>query len=251
MDYRWLNSITKKDSYPLPRINNSLRVLGGSKYFSAMDLTSGYWQANLSPEDQEKCALISSEGLFKPTRMPQGLCNAPATFQRAIYNILGDLKMSFVLVYLDKITVFLRILHEHLSHLRLVFNCLQDAGLKLKPSKCSFFQSEMEFLSHRVSCDGIAPLPGKVDVIRNMSTPASLRDIQVFIGMVGYYRQFVPHFAELAKPLVRLLTKDTPFVWGYEQESSFRALIDALATSPVLVHPTTNGAVERAMGPSS
>ena len=237
MDYRRLNSITKKDSYPLPRIDDSLRVLGGSKYFSAMDLASGYWQVDLSPEDREKCALISSEGLFEPTRMPQGLCNAPATFQRAMDNILGDLKMSCVLVYLDDITVFSRTFHEHLTHLRLVFDRLRNAGLKLKPAKCSFFQSEMEFLGHRVSRDGIAPLPGKVDAIRQMSTPASLRDIQVFIGMVGYYRQFVPHFAELAEPLVRLLTKDTPFVWGEEQESAFRALTEALATSPVLVHP--------------
>ena len=104
-----------------------------------MDLASGYWQVDLSPADQEKCALISSEGLFEPTRMPHGLCNAPATFQRAMDNLLGDLKMSCVLVYLDDITVFSRTFTEHLSHLRAVFERLWDAGLKLKPSKCSFF----------------------------------------------------------------------------------------------------------------
>ena len=237
MDYRRLNALTKKDSYPLPRINDSLRVLGGSKYFSAMDLASGYWQVELSPEDREKCALISSEGLFEPTRMPQGLCNAPATFQRAMDGILGDLKMSCVLVYLDDITVFSRTFQEHLSHLRLVFDCLRTAGLKLKPSKCSFFKTEMEFLGHHVSQSGIAPLPGKVDAIRHMTQPTSLRDIQVFLGMVGYYRQFIPHFSELAEPLVRLLIKEVPFVWDEEQDSAFNALREALASSPVLVHP--------------
>ena len=237
MDYRRLNALTKKDSYPLPRIDDSLRVLGGSKYFSAMDLASGYWQVDLSPEDREKCALISSEGLFEPTRMPQGLCNAPATFQRAMDGLLGDLKMSCVLVYLDDITVFSRTFQEHLSHLRLVFNRLRTAGLKLKPSKCSFFKTEMEFLGHHVSQSGIAPLPGKIDAIRHMTQPTSLRDIQVFLGMVGYYCQFIPHFSELAEPLVRLLIKEVPFVWDEEQDSAFNALREALASSPVLVHP--------------
>ena len=106
VDYHRLNSVTKKDSYPLPRIDDALRRLGGSRFFSAMDLASKYWQVDLSPEDREKAALITSEGLFEPTRMPQGLCNAPATFQRAMDSILRDLKLSCVLVYLDDITVF-------------------------------------------------------------------------------------------------------------------------------------------------
>lgn len=237
MDYRRLNSITKKDSYPLPRIDDSLRLLGGSQFFSAMDLASGYWQINLSKEDREKCALISSEGLFEPTRMPQGLCNAPATFQRAMDNLLGDLKMTCVLVYLDDITVFSRTFEEHLQHLRTVFQRIRDAGLKLKPSKCAFFKNEMEFLGHKVSREGILPLPDKVTAVRKMSPPKSLRDIQVFLGMVGYYRQFIPHFAELAEPLVYLLHKDVPFSWEDEQEASFVALCAALASSPVLIHP--------------
>lgn len=119
--------------------------------------------------------------------MPQGLYNAPATFQRAMDGLLGDLKISCVLVYLDNITVFSQIFQEHLSHLRLVFNCLRTAGLKLKPSKCLFFKNEMKFLENRVSHSGITPLPGKVDAIRHMARPSSLRDIQVLLRMVGYY----------------------------------------------------------------
>ena len=127
MDYRRLNSITKKDSYPLPRIDNSLRELGGSCYFSAMDLASGYWQVDLTPEDREKAALITADGLFEPTRMPQGLCNAPATFQRAMDTILQDLKLSCVLVYLDDITVFSATFTDHLKHLKEVFIRLRKA----------------------------------------------------------------------------------------------------------------------------
>lgn len=120
IDYHRLNNITKKDSYPLPRIDDALDKLGGAKFFSAMDLILGYWQIDLPVEEQEKCAIITSQGLFQPTQMPQGLCNAPATFQRAMDTILGDLKLSCVLVYLDNINVFSRTFTEHLEHLEMV-----------------------------------------------------------------------------------------------------------------------------------
>ena len=117
MDYQKLNSITKKDSYPLPYIENLLNKLGGSIFFSVMDLASGYWQVNLNFQDCEKCAFITSEGLFEPTQMPQGLCNSPATFQRAMDFILEDLKISYVLVYLDNFTVFSQTFSDYMKHL--------------------------------------------------------------------------------------------------------------------------------------
>lgn len=117
MDYHKLNNLTKKDSYPLPQIDDTLKKLGGSKFFSAMDLASGYWKVMLSPEDCDKCALITSEGLFETTRMPQGLCNAPSTFQRSMNKILQDLKLSCVMVYLNDITVFSKTFTDHLQHL--------------------------------------------------------------------------------------------------------------------------------------
>ena len=138
---------------------------------------------------------------------------------------------------LDDITVFSRTFSEHLGHLRSVFNRLQDAGLKLKPSKCSFFREEMEFLGHKVTKEGISPLPNKVDAVRKMTPPASLRDVQVFLGMVGYYRQFIPHFSKLAEPLVHLLQNEVPFSWDPKQDAAFHALCEALATSPVLCPP--------------
>ena len=142
IDYHKLNTVTKKDSYPLPRIDDALDQLGGSKFFSAMDLVSGYWQIQMPPEEQEKCAIITTKGLFQPTRMPQGLCNAPATFQRAMDSILGDLKLSCVLVYLDDINVFFKTFTDHLQHLEEVFKRLLANNLKIKPSKCSFFKSQ-------------------------------------------------------------------------------------------------------------
>lgn len=140
INYRRLNSITKKDSYPLPQIDDTLDRLGGAKYFSAMDLISGYWQIDLPPSEQEKCAIITEKGLYQPTCMPQGLANAPATFQRAMDSVLGDLKLSCVLVYLDDINVFSQTFEDHLEHLEAVFKRLISANLKLKPRKCNFFK---------------------------------------------------------------------------------------------------------------
>ena len=143
IDYRKLNNITRKNAYPLPQIDDALDCLGSAQFFSAMDLISGYWQVEMSPEDQEKCAIITTQGLFQPTRMPQGLCNAPATFQRLMDCVLSDLKFSCVLVYLDNINVFSHTFTDHIDHLEEVFKWLLAAGLKLKPKKCSFFKKKL------------------------------------------------------------------------------------------------------------
>lgn len=205
IDYRRLNSLTKKDSYPLPCIDDTIDKLGGAKYFSAMDLISGYWQIDLPAEEQEKCAIIAQSGLYQPTRMPQGLTNAPATFQQCMDSIMSDLKLSCVLVYLDDINVFSKTFSDHMSHLRAVFTRLCKAGLKLKPSKCQFFKNSLEFLGFVVTSKGVKPVPAKVEAIEKMKTPENLRDIQCFLGMLGYYRRFVPKFATLAEPLTYLL----------------------------------------------
>ena len=141
IDYQKLNNITKKDSCPLPRIDDALDRLGSAKYFSVKDLILGYWQVELSPEDQEKCVIITTKGLFQPMGMPQGLCNAPATFQRLMDHVLDALKFLCVLVYLDDINVFSCTFTNHLSHLEEVFKRLITANLKLKPKKCTFLRN--------------------------------------------------------------------------------------------------------------
>ena len=159
IDYRRLNEITRKDVYPLPSISDALNRLGGAKYFSAMDLVSGYWQIDLPEENQQKAAIITPQGLFQPTRMPQGLCNAPATFQRTMDNILSDLKMSCVLVYLDDINVFSKTFSEHLDHLRDVFHRLSKNNLKLKAKKCHLFKNNWNTLV--ISKSGRPPTTGE------------------------------------------------------------------------------------------
>lgn len=209
IDYRRLNNVTKKDSYPLPCIDNTLDRLGGSKFFLAMDLASGYWQIELPESEQEKCAMITASGLYQPMCMPQGLCNAPATFQRAMDYILSDLKLSCVLVYLDNINVFSRTFNKHLKHLEEVFSRVVKKNMKLKPSKCHFFKSQVDYLRFVIDKNGLCPQDPKVEAINKMSTPANKRDVQVFLGMIGYYQRFVPNFATITGPLFNLLRKET------------------------------------------
>ena len=141
----------------------------------------------MTEDDQEKCAIITSQGLFQPTQMPQGLCNAPATFQRAMDIVLGDLKLSCALVYLDDINVFSRTFTTHLADLESVFKRLLHTNLKIKPRKCHFFKEQLEYLGFVVSSKGILPQEDKITAITKMPYPNNKRDVQVFLGMVNYY----------------------------------------------------------------
>ena len=171
VDYRQLNSVTRKDAYPIPRIDETLDTLSGSCIFTTLDLLSGYWQVEVRPEDREKTAVCTSERLFEFNVMPFGLCNAPATFQRLMDCVLAGLHWQSCLVYLDDVLILGRSFSEHLHNLRDVFDRLREAGLKLKPSKCTFGQKEVAFLGHIVSDQGIAPDPAKVAAITNWPTP--------------------------------------------------------------------------------
>ena len=161
VDFRKLNSITRRDAYPLPRIDDTLATMSGSKWFSTLDLISGYWQVEVAPVDQEKTAFCTTEGLFEFTVMPFGLCNAPATFQRLMDLVLCGLQWSECLVYLDDVIVLGRTFEEHLDALQSVFQRLRQAGLKLKPTKCTFFQKRVTYLGHVISEEGIATDPEK------------------------------------------------------------------------------------------
>ncbi|GFX35682.1 retrovirus-related Pol polyprotein from transposon 297 [Trichonephila clavipes] len=161
VDYRKLNSVTKKDVYPLPRIDDTLDCLKGAKFFSSMDLRSGYWQIEIDEADREKTAFITPEGLYEFKVMPFGLCNAPATFKRMMDNLLRHFKWTMCLCYLDDIIVFSETLEDHLIRLRLVLKCLQEAGLKLNSKKCLFAAQEVKILGHLVSSNGVRPIPTK------------------------------------------------------------------------------------------
>ena len=237
VDYRKVNTITKRDAYPLPRIDDTLGTLGGSKFFTTMDLASGYWQVEMAPEDRPKTAFSTPEGLYQFKVMPSGLCNAPATFQRLMDRVLGTLKWSSCLVYFDDIIVVGSSFGDHLRHIASVLMKLREAGLKLKPTKCKFFQKQVAFLGHIVSACGIATDPAKTEVIAKWPTPQSRKEVQQFLGLANYYRRFIKNFGTIAKPLHRLTEKNITFQWTDTCQQAFDNLRKCLMTSPILAHP--------------
>ncbi|XP_062384564.1 uncharacterized protein LOC134071743 [Sardina pilchardus] len=234
VDYRKLNTLTRKDAFPLPRVEESLTMLSQAKFFSTLDLASGYWQVPVHPEDREKTAFITPMGLYEWDRMPFGLCNGPATFQRLMEACLGDLNFQSLLIYLDDIIIFSPDFSSHLQRLELVFQRLADQGLKLKPSKCFLFQKEVKYLGHVVSEQGIAPLHERVEAIQEWPQPTTVRELRAFLGLTGYYRRFIKDFSKVAMPLNKLLCgqsrnhtrqKTQPLKdWGAEAEDAFQQL---------------------------
>ena len=238
VDYRRLNSLTVKDAYPLPRIDDSLRLLGNQQWFSTMDLASGYWQVAMSPDAQKKAAFVTNEGLFQFRVMPFGLCNAPATFERLMDRVLCGMRWSRCLVYLDDVISFGKSVPEAIWRLEEVLARLSDFGLQLKAKKCTFMQTEVGFLGHIVGRSGLACDPNKLSAVRDWHEPTKLKGVRQFIGFVGYYRRFVKDFAKLADPLVSLTRKGVPFVWGRDQQDSFDSLKACLLCAPILGFPT-------------
>ena len=237
VDYRKLNEVTRKDAYPLPRIDETLEALGGAKHFTTLDLISGYWQVVVEPDDCSKTAFTTPFGLYEFTVMPFGLSNAPATFQRVMEQVLAGLPWQVCLVYLDDIIVYGQTLDEHRENLRKVFQCIREAGLKLQPSRCSFLQPEVLYLGHIVTADGIRTDPTKTAVVKDWRVPRNTKDVRQFLGLVSYYRRFVPGFATLAAPLHKVSTKTSLFTWDKHCQTAFEELRHRLTTTPVLTYP--------------
>ncbi|MES9884745.1 MAG: reverse transcriptase domain-containing protein [Sedimenticola sp.] len=239
VDYRRLNSCTYKDSYPLPKIDESLDSLRGSRWFSTLDLASGYWQVAMDEQDVEKTGFATTCGLYQFTVMPFGLCNAPATFERMMEVVLSGLHWETCLLYIDDIIVFADSFEQHIGRLSEILSRIESAGLKLSPKKCKLFKREVEFLGHVVSQDGIATDPKKVEVVKNWPTPKNVHDVRSFLGLCSYYRRFVKNFADIARPLHQLTEKATTFVWTDACSEAFDTLREALITAPVLSYPST------------
>ncbi|GFU66226.1 retrovirus-related Pol polyprotein from transposon 412 [Trichonephila clavipes] len=237
VDYRKLNDVTKKDSYPLPRIDDTLDTLSGHKWFSTLDLKSGYWQVEIHPEDREKTAFTSGQGLWQFKVMPFGLCNAPATFERLMETVLKGLTFEACLIYLDDVIIGGRTFEEHLQNIRKVLSKLRDANLKLNLSKCKFFQKEVNYLGHVISAEGVRTDPEKVSAVKNWKRPENLRELRSFLGLCTYYRKFVKGFSNIARPLHRLTESKQKFQWTKECEDSFLQLKEALTSSPILIYP--------------
>ena len=207
VDYRRLNLATVTDAYPLPRIDDTLDMLAGKRWFSTLDLASGYWQ----PDALCKTAFATYSGLFQFKVMPFGLRNAPATFERLMDRVLQGLRWSRCLVYLDDIISFGTTFDDTMDNLTLIFERLRSYGLQLKSTKCHLFQTSVPFLGHVVGREGLQCDPKKIEDVKYWPVPDCLKSARQFLGFVGYYRRFISKFADMAEPLVSLTGKDVPF----------------------------------------
>ena len=207
VDYRQVNAISRRDQFPLPRIDESLDALHGSSIFSSLDLASGYYQIPMKEEDKLKTSFTCPFGLYEFNRMPFGLSGGPATCQRLMNQVMSDFIFSCLLVYLDDLLLYSPDFADHLKSLELVLGRLRAVGLKLNPEKCQFAKDSVKFLGHVVSAKGIDTDPDKVAAIRDWKQPTTVKELRSFLGLASYYRRFVPNFSRIARPLNMLVSQ--------------------------------------------
>jgi hypothetical protein len=236
VDYRALNNATVKDKFPIPVVEELLDELRGVRFFTKLDMRSGYHQVLMHPEDVEKTAFCTHQGLFEFLVMPFGLSNAPATFQAMMNDILLPFLRWFVLVFFDDILIYNSSWSEHIRHVRTVFHTLQDHQLFLKKSKCAFGRPSVAYLGHIISVDGVAMDGQKVQAMLEWPRPKSVRAVRGFLGLAGYYRRFIRVFGIIVAQLTALLRKEG-FRWNDDAERAFSALRRALTTAPLLQLP--------------
>jgi len=237
IDYRALNEKTIGDAYPLPNITEILDQLGSAKYFSVFDLASGFHQIPMHEAHAKKTAFSTPHGHYEFNRMPFGLKNAPATFQRLMDQVLSGLQGIELFVYLDDIVLYASSLREHELKFDKLAERLKRANLRLQPDKCEFLRKGVGYLGHIISDKGVKPDPEKVRAVKEFPRPRHAKNIKQFLSLAGYYRRFIPNFSKLAHPLTELLKKDKEFNWNPEQEQSFITLRDSLCTQPILQYP--------------
>lgn len=257
IDYRKLNLQTIKDAYALPQLEDTFSALTGSKWFTVLDLKSGFYQIEMEEADKQKTAFVCPLGFWEFCRMPQGITNAPSTFQRLMERCMGDINLREVVVFIDDLIVFSETLEEHESRLLRVLSRLKEYGLKLSPEKCRFFQTSVRYLGHIVSQDGVETDPEKIKALSTWPIPRTLKELRSFLGFSGYYRRFIKDYSGIVKPLndltsgyppLRKGSKPTkeqsaqyhnpkePFGsrWTPACQQAFQTIIDKLTSAPVL-----------------
>ena len=236
VDFRRLNSVTKKDSYPQPSAEELLQRLAGHHYFTKLDLKSGYFQIPINGADKEKTAFVTPDGHYEFNVLAQGLMNAPATFQRVMNNLIATGRWDYVVVYLDDIVIFSRSLADHQRHVDEILSILARAHFKVSPPKCAISSQRIEFLGHFITSSTVEPSPDKVRVILDMQPPRTLSQANRFLGKIGYYLKFIPDFARLAAPLHKVSNKTRTrrheFYWRAEQQQAFDTFKQILTSTP-------------------
>ena len=237
VDFRRLNAVTKKSHWPIPDMASVLSNLGESKFFSSADLASGYHQIPLAEKSRDYCTFSTDRGSYRFLVLPFGLCNAPATCARLMSIVLAGLPSSAVLVYLDDLLILGKDLEDHLRNFRLVLKRLTQHGLRIKLEKCTFLTQKLNFLGHTVDLNGVRPNDAKLRVIADAPAPTNASEIKSFLGLISFYRDYIPNCSTIAEPLIRLTKKNVRFVWGPEQENSFLELKDCLRQNLTLAYP--------------
>lgn len=233
IDYRRLNSITIKDNHPLPRIDDQVDRLQGGVYFTSLDLRSGYYQIPLKETAKKYTSFVTTSGQYEYNRMPFGLTNAPRVFQRLMNRILLPLK-DIASVYLDDVLLHAKTVEEALNGLRKALLIFREEGLKLNMKKCSFLVTSVSFLGYEIGNGTVRPGAEKTESIRQFSPPKNVRQVRQFLGLTGYFRQFVKNYALIAKPITMLLRKDTKWKWESKHQTAFEELKEILCKRPVL-----------------
>src|SRR5882757_2211124 len=237
-DYRYLNEHTIKNAYPLPRISDLFDKLKDAKIFTKMDIRWGYNNVLIHPDDRAKAAFVTPRGLFEPTVMFFGLCNAPATFQAMMNDIFGDMiAEGWLVIYMDDLLIFSDDATDHDERTKRVLQRLRDHSLSVKPEKCAFNVTEVEYLGMIIRPGEIAMDKVKLDGVTSWPTPKTLREVRAFLGFANFYRKFIGNYSNLARPLIDLTKKDTPFIWTNDQENAFLTLKSRFIAAPVLRMP--------------
>ena len=242
IDYRFLNSVTKEISFPLPLMTDILDAMSESQptIFSLLDLKSGYHQIPMEEASKEKTAFTTHLGQFQYRVMPFGLMNAPSSFQMLMSQVFSGINFKYLICYIDDLLVYFTNFDAHLKHLKVVFDRLRDARLRLHPKKCNFAVPKVIYLGHILSKDGVSVDEAKIEVVKNYPTPKCVKDVRSFLGFCGFYRKFVKGFSQIATPLHRLTDKGREFHWSEDCDNAFKTLRTALITAPILVYADMN-----------